>query len=155
MHKISFDPKYTIKFVAFAAEEIGFHGSQDFAAKAAAGNDGIVMMLNNDMIAGIPVPPSPPWYVNIINYENSASLANDAKRRCFINTTLEYFTDNSLGIYSDSYPFYLNGYKAVFFVQKSLGDFYHTVNDLPSNCNFTYCREVAKISCAMLLEKNY
>jgi len=153
MKKKSFVPKYTIKFVAFAAEEIGLLGSYDYAQKTDARNEKIIMMLNNDMIASPAL--SEPLTVNIIHYSNSTGLRVQAEKVCSEYTSLSYYSDNSLSNRSDSQPFYLNGFKPLFFIQKSLGSNYHTPNDVASNCNFNYCREIVKISYALLLEKNY
>jgi Zn-dependent M28 family amino/carboxypeptidase len=155
MNKESFRPKYTIIFAAFAAEEIGLFGSFDFALKEANKNEKVIMMINNDMIANCTDTPSTPWSINIITYPNSESLGQDASEACARYTSLASFTDNSLSSRSDSYPFYLNGFKPLFFIQKSLGDRYHTINDLTSACNFDFCREVVKISYSLLLDKNY
>jgi Zn-dependent M28 family amino/carboxypeptidase len=155
MKKKSFIPKFTIKFVAFAAEETGLYGSYDYAQKAAARNEKIIMMLNNDMIASPPPIQTEPWAVNIIHYSNSTGLLAQAERLCSEYTSLLSFTDNTLSNRSDSQPFYLNGFKPLFFIQKSLGSNYHTPNDIASNCDFDYCREIVKISYALLLEKNY
>jgi Zn-dependent M28 family amino/carboxypeptidase len=155
MKKKSFIPKYTIRFVSFAAEEIGLYGSYDYAQKAASRNEKIIMMLNNDMIASPPPVQTGPWTVNIINYVNSTGLRSKAEKICSEYTSLAYYSDNTNSNTSDSHPFYLNGFKPLFFIQKSLGSNYHTPNDVVSGCNFNYCVEIVKISYALLLEKNY
>ncbi|MCU0377730.1 MAG: M28 family metallopeptidase [Bacteroidales bacterium] len=155
MKKFRFKPKYTIRFVAFGAEELGLHGSRDYAAKAAANGDNMVMMLNHDMIAYLTNPGLTPWYVNIIHYDNSVGLKNDAVRLCAVNTSLVSYTDNTNYKRSDSYPFFMYGYKPLFFHQSEPGSTYHTASDLTSGCNFEYCREIVKVSCSMLVEKNY
>ena len=155
LHERSFTPLYTIRFVAFAGEEVGLHGSYDYVKKASENNEKIIMMLNNDMIANITASSTQSWKINIIDYSNSAGLRKEADRICTTYTSLLSYNDNTFSGSSDSYPFYLYGYKALFFIQPSLGDTYHTINDLSSACNFDYCREIVKISYALLLEKNY
>lgn len=155
MKKFRFKPKYTIRFVAFAAEELGLHGSRDYVAKAAAGGDNMMMMINHDMIAYQPSQVAKPWYVNIIHYDNSYGLKNDAARLCAANSDLISYSDNTFYNRSDSYPFYMNGVRSLFFHQSELESTYHTVNDLTSGCNFDYCREIVKISCSLVAEKNY
>lgn len=155
MKKKAFVPRYTIKFIAFAAEEIGLYGSYDYSHKAVVNNEKIIMMINNDMIASPPPIQTEPWIINIIHYSNSSALRSQADRLCSEYTSLLSITDNTLGNRSDSQPFFLNGFKPLFFIQKSLGSNYHTPNDVASNCDFDYCREIVKISYALLLEKNY
>jgi Zn-dependent M28 family amino/carboxypeptidase len=155
MKQKSFNPSATIKFVAFGAEELGLYGSKDFASKSFAANEKIRMMLNNDMIAYQLSPLQSDWYVNIIHYAISQDLRDDAIRICTKNTILKNTTDNKYSAQSDSYPFFLSGYKSLFFIQNIIDNTYHTTNDLAAGLNFGFCREIVKVSCAMLLEKNY
>jgi len=155
MKKRSFIPSSTIKFVAFGAEEFGLFGSFDFSQKASGRGENISMMLNNDMI-GIPSSSDPGmWYVNIIDYDNSHYLRSEAQRLCDRYSSVGYVNDNSAAKRSDSYPFYLNGYKSLFFIQNTLGSTYHTESDLVTTINFQYYREIVKISCALLADRNY
>lgn len=153
--KFRFKPRYTIHFVAFAAEELGLYGSSDYAGKAAARGDNMMMMINHDMIAYQPPQAAKPWYVNIIHYDNSSGLMQDAARLCAANSDLISYSDNTFYNRSDSYPFFMNGFRPLFFHQSEIESTYHTVNDLASGCNFEYCREIVKISCSLLAEKNY
>ena len=155
IHKIPDKPRHTIKFIAFAAEEGGLYGSYDYAVKAKQKNEKIVMMLDNDMISVLSSPKTKPWYMNIINYSNSTKLFTDACNACSSYTSLSYINDNTNWNRSDSYPFYYFGYMPLIFTEASDDGNYHTVNDLVSTCNYEYCREMVKISYAMLLEKNY
>lgn len=155
MRKYKFKPKYTIRFVTFAAEEVGLHGSRDYAARAAARGDNMIMMINHDMIAYQPSQASKPWYINIIHYDNSYGLMSDAARLCAANTNLLSYSDNTYYNRSDSYPFFMNGFRPLFFHQDETESTYHTVNDLASGCNFEYCREIVKISCSLVAERNY
>jgi Zn-dependent M28 family amino/carboxypeptidase len=155
MKKRSFMPSSTIQFVAFGAEEFGLWGSIDFSQKASAGGAKIKMMLNNDMI-GIPSSSDPDlWNVNIIDYENSHYLRSEAQRLCDKYSSVACINDNTNAGRSDSYPFYLNGFKPLFFIQNELGNTYHKQSDLVTTLDFQYCREIAKISCALLVDKNY
>jgi Zn-dependent M28 family amino/carboxypeptidase len=155
MKKRSFIPSSTIKFVAFGAEEFGLFGSYDFSQKASVRGENISMMLNNDMI-GIPSSSDPAmWYVNIIDYDNSHYLRSEAQRLCDRYSSVGYVNDNSSSKRSDSYPFYLNGFPALFFIQNTPGSTYHTESDLVTTINFQYYREIVKISCALLVDRNY
>lgn len=148
-------PKYTIIFIAFAAEELGLHGSRYQAEKSATNGDRIMMMINHDMISYVANPSAKPWYLNIIHYDNSAGLRDDAAMMCDEHSYLVSYSDNTNNERSDSYPYYLNGFKALFFHQSDIEGTYHTPGDRASVCNFEYAAEVVKVSCALLLDKNY
>ena len=154
MKKNNYIPENTIRFIAFGSEELGLIGSNTYASDAAANNVKIKFMLNNDMIAYEPDNNKANWSVNIIDYDNSQYLMTEAEQLCSKYTVLKYFNDNTHNKQSDSYPFFTNGYKALFFFSQMIDPNYHTLNDLASNCNFEYCREIVKISCAILVDKN-
>jgi len=153
--KYRFRPVHTIRFVAFAAEELGLHGSIDYVTKAAMAGDNIIMMINHDMIAYLADPGARPWQVNIIHYDNSSGLRDEAARLCSSNSALVSFSDNTSYKRSDSYPFFVAGYKALFFQQSDFESTYHTVGDISSVCNPEYCREIVRVSCAIVVDKNY
>jgi hypothetical protein len=155
IRKNHFQPKYDIRFTAFAAEELGLFGSRYQAGKAAAAGDKILMMINYDMIAYLANPSASPWHVNIIHYDNSAGLRDEAAEYCATNSELVPYTDNTNYNRSDSYSYYQNGYKALFYHQNEFESTYHTLGDVTSVCNFQYCREIVMASCALLVDKNY
>lgn len=155
LKKVNFQPKTTIKFVTFAAEELGLYGSYDYANKAYQSSAKIKMMLNNDMVAYWSNPDTSNWCVNILDYTNSTSLRKKAQEVCKLYTTLKTNNDNTYQEYSDSYPFSLKGYKAIFFISNADDENYHTPNDLTTQCNFKFCREVAKVNCVLLIENNF
>lgn len=149
-----YQPRNTIRFVAFAAEELGLLGSSDYATKMRTGFEKIMVMLNNDMIAYETDADQAKWKVNIIDYNNSHYLRKVAEQLCFAHTALGNFNDNTNYNRSDSYSFFSNGFKALFFFSAKADPNYHTLNDLSSNCNFAYCREVVKLNCAILAGRN-
>jgi len=154
MKKNRFSPQNTVMFVAFGGEEIGLWGSRDFADNGHEFSKKIKFMLNNDMIAYEPEYNPSQWLVNIIDYDNSHDLRIDAEKICERFTLLGFRNDNTHYKQSDSYPFFLNAYKALFFTSDKTDPNYHTMNDVSANCNFDYCREIVKISCALLADKN-
>lgn len=154
MRKNNYSPSTTIKFVAFGAEEIGLLGSSSFAGNPDGFNTRIRFMLNFDMTAYETDANSASWCVNIIDYDNSHKLRGDAERICLKYTSLNYKNDNTNYKRSDSYPFFLYGYKALFFYSDKTDPNLHTINDLPENCNFAYCSEIAKLACALIVNKN-
>jgi hypothetical protein len=154
LKRYSFRPKNTIMFIAFGSEEIGLWGSRDYAVSPDGFSQKIRFMLNNDMIAYEPDTNFETWRVNIIDYDNSHDLRTDAEEICTKFTMLDFFNDNTHNKQSDSYPFSINGYKSLFFHSTKPDPNIHSLNDLAENCNFEYCREIVKISCALLADKN-
>lgn len=152
--KNGFIPSTTIKFIAFGSEELGLYGSYSYAVNAFQTAMKIRFMLNNDMIAYQPVTDKTSWKVNIVDYINSHAFRWQAETLCRKYTILEPFNDNTHNNASDSYPFYTNGFKALFFFSELMDPNYHTINDITSNCNFEYCSEIVKLNCAILMDKN-
>ncbi|MDF1561186.1 MAG: M28 family metallopeptidase [Bacteroidales bacterium] len=150
-----FRPKHTVSFIAFAAEELGLHGSLYQAGQDASAGNRIKMMINYDMIAYLEEPSTTPWLVNIIHYDNSEGLKNEAAALCAVNSTLVSYSDNTNYNRSDSYAYYMNGFRALFFHQSDIESTYHSVGDVTSVCNFQYCREIVRASFALVLDKNY
>jgi hypothetical protein len=154
LKKNNFSPRNTIEFIAFAAEELGLYGSKAYAALANERSKKIKMMLNNDMIAYEPDTNPSGWIVDIMDYDNSHALRQEAEKMCVKYTPLGYINDNTYNHQSDSYPFFEQGYKALFFFSYIMDPEYHSLNDLSVNCNFGYCKEIVKVSCALLVYNN-
>lgn len=152
MKKNKYIPAFTTQFVAFAAEELmlspGGCGSCYFASQAKAAGRKILMMLNNDMISYTASPGN--WKVKIQPYDNSGWVSNLA---FYIarNYTLLSAQEGYLNSWSDSHPFYDEGFCAVYFEESEFSPFYHRDSDSVANYNMAYCAEVAKISCGMML----
>lgn len=149
-----YSPGSTIEFIAFGSEELGLFGSYAYTEKAKLGAKKIKLMLNNDMIAYQPSGDRSGWMVNINDYDNSHTLRIEAEDICSRFTDLKFSNDNTYNKQSDSYPFFTKGYKALFFASSILDPNYHTLNDVAGNCNFDYCREIVKLNCALLVDKN-
>jgi hypothetical protein len=154
MKSNNYIPANTIKFVAFGSEELGLFGSWAYANFALQHNLGIKFMLNNDMIAYEPDNNTANWKVNILDYDNSHTLRQEAQMLCNKYTILTSYNDNTYHNATDSYPFFASGYKALFFFSDVFDPDYHSVNDVASHCNFVYCREIVKLNCAILIDKN-
>jgi len=152
--KNNYIPKNTIRFIAFAAEELGLFGSYFQSGKSVANNEKIKMVLNNDMIAYEPTPVGGNWFVNIMDYDNSHDLRYLAQSLSDKYTVLGHVNINTYNRQSDSYPYSLNGYQSLFFFGLSSDPNYHTLNDISANCNFEFCREVVNISVAVLVDGN-
>lgn len=155
LKKKGFAPQKTIVFIAFGAEELGLIGSQHYSANPGEFAGKISFMLNNDMIGYDPDQNPAMWQLNILDYSNSQGLRAEAQKMIQKYTSLGFINDNRYNKQSDSYPFALWGYRALFFSSVKNDPYYHTDNDLSSNLNFAYLREIARISCALIAEKNY
>lgn len=146
----NYKPLSGIHFVAFGAEELGLLGSYDYASRIGPSGRYVKLMINNDMI-GYVSESNPSWKVNIITYSNAIELLEKSKSMCRFYTKLNYINDNANYNRSDSYPFYVNNYKTVFFMSASLNPYYHSITDTFDKCNFDFCAEVASLSCALLV----
>lgn len=146
-----YEPTHTIRFVTFAAEELGLLGSSFLSYFYSTNELKVKFMLNNDMVGYYNSDDSTSWVINIIDYQNSIALRYKAEDVFSNYTCLETVNDNKYQTRSDSYPFYVNGYKALFFITNGDDPNYHSLNDRVEACNFRFAREVAKGNCALVL----
>ena len=153
MKYYGYQPAYTIKFITFAAEEFGLHGSWNYANKAANTGKNIVCMINHDMVSYCTLPENE-WKVQIQKYPNSDWFTNLAHQIIQNHTILTAVESTQYIQYSDSWPFYQNGYSAIFFIEDQFTPYYHTVNDLVATTNKHYAAEITKISLGMLISLN-
>jgi Zn-dependent M28 family amino/carboxypeptidase len=154
MAKNGYKPRGSINFVAFAAEEFDLQGSRYYVHDAAIHDDKILMMINNDMVAYETGTKIPTWQMNVSHYSNSYSLLQEAMGFCWKYTSVSPVIDNTNAKKSDSYSFFLGNQMAVYFSSRQTDPNYHTVNDKSASLNFDYCKELAKITCALLVLKN-
>lgn len=144
-------PTATIRFVLFAAEELGLNGSYYYTAQALASGEKIALMLNMDMIGH--EPDTAGYDVQLNQYAGSewiGDLATElAADYCSLGTFTMTFNET---IGSDSDPFFLSGYPAIFFQEDHFSPEYHQMIDVDSNMNFPYCAEVTRLACATLLQ---
>ncbi len=146
-------PDFTIHFVAFAAEELYLHGSTHYAEKMANQQADVVLMINNDMIAYNPIEAQR-WRFKMQKYPHTERVRIMAEDIASKYTHLVMFVDSNAIAFSDSYPFYLQGYDAVFFQEYNFNNNLHTVYDVLDSLDVYYCAEVIKISCGLLLYQN-
>ena len=152
-HKNNLKPKYNIDFMAYDAEEIGLVGSFYDAEKRRNAGEKIIMMLNNDMVSH--QPDSLPWKVNFILYDNSLDFNEKAMHLCPIYSVLTPHkldsADNEKSIKSsDSYAYYLNGFRTVYLHEHHFSPYYHSTDDIIENYNFEYLKEVGKVNFSLL-----
>ncbi len=145
-----YQPKSTIKFITFAAEEYGLWGSKHYAEYALNSNMNIKLMINHDMISHTSVPLSLAT-VDINRYTNSYAWAELATDMVSLYSVLTPFYGGSNSSGSDSYSFYQRGYNAVYFEEREFSPYYHSPSDIITNYSMPYCAEVIKSSGALLL----
>ena len=148
-----YQPEATIKFIAFAAEELmlfGDSGCEHYAQKAYDDGMNIKLMINCDMISynTLPLEQAKVSINYYSGFTNLLNIAKDATNQFSLITGV----NGSLNQYSDSYPFYEKGFPAIYFEENQFSPYYHTVNDIISNYDMEYCSEVIKSAGAMLLK---
>lgn len=153
MKQHNYVPEGSVRFITFAAEEFGLHGSWRYAGIAAAQNLNIKMMINNDMISHTNTPQSQ-WAIKLFKYPNAQWVSNLAAYivQNFTGLTAFEFTHTSAN--TDSWPFFYNGYPAIFLHENEFCPFYHSVEDVVANTNKYYAAEMVKVSLGMLIHEN-
>lgn len=149
-----FSPRTTIVFATFAAEELGLYGSNHMANRLSDTLAKVKFMLNNDMVSFCPVIDSTGWFLNIIDYPNSIDFMKYAQTLCTTYTCLKTVNDITYRNYSDSYSFYLRGYKPLFFISQHDDPNYHKLTDKSIYQNPRFAREVARLNCALIISAN-
>jgi hypothetical protein len=146
-------PEATIKFIAFAAEEFmnfGECGSDHYARQAKTDSMNIQMMINCDMISYTDKPlEQSRIHINYYSgYESLRDFAIDVTAQFSMITPLA----GGLNHKSDSFPFYQQGFPAIYFEEDDFSPFYHSTGDTIGNYNMDFCREVIKSTGATILK---
>ena len=150
--QVGFIPEITIKFVAFAAEELSILGSKNYADKAKASNVDIRLMVNLDVIAYSTLSPLVDT-VRISYYQAFPTITDSAMAITRQFTTL---TPLNLGWgVSDDTRFAAVGYPAVAFIERTFSPYHHTIHDSVSTLSMEYCAEVAKAAGAVLMRYSF
>jgi hypothetical protein len=155
MKQKSFAPRYTIKFVAFGAEEFmtmlaeGNTGSQHFIARVSEAGQEVALMIDNNQISYRPSPDK--WELDFQNCPGSEWLTRLAHYMCEEYTRIIPVDTNDHINFTDAYYFWSGGYPAIFFEEFHFCPYTFSAKDIPENMDMAYCAEVARISCAVLL----
>jgi len=148
MKAVNFEPETTIRFITFAAEEVGLWGSHHYAQNAYDNGMNIKLMINNDMIGYTPYGPDN-WTINLIEYSGFENEANLARQIIDLYTNITTVTNNYNAANSDSYPFWTRGFPPIFFIETDFNPYYHTVNDLFIHIDMDYAIETVRGSAAI------
>jgi hypothetical protein len=139
-----------IQFVTFAAEEVGLYGSYYHARKLKTENANVRLMINHDMISNSPY--SIQSSKMSVNYYSGSEPEADLAVNCGNKySEVRAVTGSQNSAYSDSYPYFKEGFKVVYFEEYNFSPVYHTDNDIISNINVPFCTEVIKASSATLI----
>jgi len=127
LHSIPF--KYTIRFIAWNAEEFGLYGSEAHAREARNRNDSIVGVLNGDMI-GTETINRDSLEIYTGSRTGSRALGDTFYS---VNTTygigLHIRRSTQMPQYSDHYPYYAQGYNSNCIIEADFCPYYHTTQD--------------------------
>lgn len=148
MQNTNFQPKNSIRFVTFAAEEFGLWGSKDYAETALQSAEEIILMINHDMIGYSNQNPSN-WQVRLMPYDGSIHHSELASQITEQHTTLNPTFGNSNSASSDSHPFWIRGFPVIYFFEQVFCPYYHSENDVIANVNAAYFAEVVRASTAV------
>lgn len=154
-----FAPKYSIDFAAFGSEEFmtmfesGHSGSQNYIEKLQRENRTAVLMIDNNQVSF--APDTAAWTLDFQNYPGSGELTSLAHDICEKYTKIIPVESDDHIMFTDARYFHEAGYPAIFFEEYYFNPFTFTDQDIPANCNFEYCAEVARISCGILIFTNY
>jgi hypothetical protein len=146
----SFD--FTIRFIAFSAEEWGLYGSRHYASRARNQGEKIIGVINLDMIAyadSMPedleliVNPYSEWMAERINL--SANTYAGLPVRKIVNASF---------VYSDHAAFWENGYAAVLGIEDEplANPYYHRTTDTIDTLNFDFYADSTKAALGTLSE---
>lgn len=121
---------FTVRFIAFSAEEWGLYGAGYHASRARAAGERIVGVINLDMIGFADASPED---LDIFANENSAWLADrlSAAATAYTSQPTTTVVDASM-TYSDHSPFWDVGYSAVLAIEDSplRNPYYHLTSDV-------------------------
>ena len=148
MMAAGYQPKRSIRFVTFAAEEFGLHGSRAYSRYAVENDLNIRLMINHDMISNNTSNPAN-GFVRLMPYEGSLDHSFHAYKITSAYTDLHAYYGEMNSTSSDSAPFWQAGYNVVYFFESDFSPYYHSSDDIVANIDPAYAAEVIKASTAV------
>lgn len=151
----------TIRFVAFAGEEQGLYGSEDYVQDLLNAGTLVVGSFNYDMIAWSGSDPPPPDMVIYADYNPlSQAMANKIAEAIttFVPNSVEPDIDISPTMTgSDHSPFWDAGWPAICGIEEQawgpdFNPYYHSVEDLVVNCDLEYATNCTRAAIAALAD---
>lgn len=148
MMQAGYQPRTSIRFITFAAEEFGLWGAKNYAAYADDNDMNIRLMMNHDMIANNTAAPED-WEVRLMPYDGSMNHSAYAQQITEQYTGLSTYLGTMNSGSSDSHPFWQRGYNVIYFFESEFCPYYHSSQDIVPNLDPVYCTEVIKASTAV------
>lgn len=147
-----YDLDYTVRFIAFSAEEWGLWGSRAYAASARAASERILGVINLDMIGYADVLPED---LQIIANDSSGWMAD-----LYLAAAANYGvldgtkTVDASFVYSDHGPFWDNGYPALLAIEDEplTNPYYHKTTDTLDKLNVDFLAGATRASLGLLTE---
>jgi hypothetical protein len=143
---------FTIRFIAFSAEEWGLYGSRAYAAGAKQEHERIIGVINLDMIAYADAVPEDleiivdgqSEWLGVRLGLAAAHYASLASRR-IVNASFTY---------SDHSPFWDQGYSALLAIEDSplANPYYHQTTDTVDTLNLDFFEDSTRAALALLAE---
>ncbi|MDD2229204.1 MAG: M20/M25/M40 family metallo-hydrolase [Candidatus Cloacimonetes bacterium] len=146
MMATGYQPKCSIRFVTFAAEEFGLWGSKAYAQYAEAEAMNIRLMMNHDMIANNTDGDQRVLLMPYDGYLDYSDMAADITSQY---TSLVPVYGNLNSGSSDSHSFWQKGYPVVYYFEYNFSPWYHSNDDITANIDPAYCAEVIRASTAV------
>ena len=147
-----YDFDFTVRFIAFSAEEWGLYGSRAYAAAARAAGARILGVINLDMIAYADAVPED---LSLIVNAGSSWLADRflAAGTNYGPVTGAKTVDPSI-IYSDHSPFWDNGYPALLAIEDYPlhNPYYHQTSDTLDKLNLDFFAASTRAAAGLLAE---
>lgn len=141
---------FTIRFIAFSAEEWGLYGSQYYSEGARANGERIIGVLNLDMIA---YTSDMSEDLDIVVNDFSRWLADRAVliAATYTGLPVRKVVDASF-VYSDHSPFWDRGYSAFCGIEDAAvsNPYYHTTADTVDTLNFDFFEDATGTALAAL-----
>lgn len=148
----SYPLDFTVRFIAFSAEEWGLYGSRAYATAAGLAGDRIVGVINLDMIAYADAMPED---LQVIVNSASGWLADR-----FLDAATNYGvlgatkTVDASFVYSDHAPFWDGGYPALLAIEDDplQNPYYHKTTDTLDKINLDFFTSATRASLGLLAE---
>lgn len=141
---------FTVRFIAFSAEEQGLYGSHYHSAVAREGLERIIGVVNLDMIS---YTEDPSEDLDVIVNDASWWLAERAGlvADAYTGLAVRKIVDASF-VYSDHSPFWDQGYPALCGIEDANPNnpYYHTTGDTVDTLNFDFFEDAARTALAAL-----
>ncbi|MCU0244099.1 MAG: M28 family peptidase [Acidobacteria bacterium] len=143
---------YTVRFIAFSAEEWGLYGSRAYATAARAANERVRGVINLDMIAYANVMPE--------DLQIIVNPASDWLADLYLDAAANYGplaatkTVDASFVYSDHSPFWDNNYPALLAIEDDplTNPYYHRTTDTLSTLQPDFFTAAARASLGLLAE---